>query len=352
MSQKIIFVGDFSGLSLFLSRGTAAHGKESILYSNGDGWKGIPHKNTLFESSSNPLKSAWKQIQGAQSLKSKITSNDTIVLSTEFLFNRWIDAALLSQLMEKSGRVVLLHAGCSNGFHEIYKTELLCRNCKQYDLKSHQCAFQNSRWPGLASVISKVDLIVPFTDIYVESAKMFGAPESSITTPLQFPIDFEYVHSLSNKKTERHSVIHGQNRPGFKGTAYLLEMMSKHSELRDLINLLPRMSFVDFIDRLDTADVILDQFFANGYGMTGALSLAMGTSVAYGHPGKNPKHGFDGPGCVPFPVTGNMHADASILVRALRDHLQNPPSRSDVIDFARQRHGHTRIGAEFLNMLS
>lgn len=352
MTQRLIFIGDFSSLSLFLSRGVASNGVESILFSNGDGWKGIPHQNTLYKNSNNPLKSAWHQIQGARSLESEITSNDTIVLSTEFIFNRWIDAILLSQLMQKSGRVVLLHAGCSDGFHQIYKSELLCKNCKQYDLEGQQCAFQNSRWPGLASVISNVDLVIPFTEIYVESAKMFGTTAANVTAPLNFPIDFDYIHSLTNKKNEHHKVIHGQNRQGFKGTAYLKEIMANDIDIKELISLLPRMSFTDFIDKLDTADIILDQLFANGYGMTGALSLAMGTSVAYGYTEKHPKPGFDGPGCVPIHITGNKQTDAPVLFQSLRDHLINLPSRSDVIDFARQRHCHKMIGNAFLNILS
>lgn len=352
MKQRLFFIGDFSGLSLFLSRGVAACGVDAVLYSNGDGWKGIPRSNQLFEVASNPMVRAWNQLQGARSLRSSLGSCDTLVLSTEFLFNRWIDALLLHQLMKKAGRTVLLHAGCSDGFHRLGASELLCLNCKQFDLKSQHCVFDNKFWPGLAPVLTRVDLIVPFTSLYSESAKLFGVSASRVTGALHFPVDFEYVHSLVRYCAHRHGVIHGQNRPGFKGTAHLYQMLDAQPSLSPVIELLERMPFVDFIDRLGKAEIILDQLFANGYGMTGALALAAGTSVAYGYTAPQPARGFDGLGCIPVPIIGDPLEDARALGGALHEHLQNSPDRNAVINAARQRHDHVEIGAAFLKVLS
>ncbi len=352
MEQRLIFIGDFSGLSLFLSRGVAASGFETVLYSNGDGWKGIPRSNQLFETASNPVLRAWNQMKGARTIIASVGLRDTLVLSTEFLFNRWVDAYLLRQLMSKVGRTVLLHAGCSDGFHRLNRTELLCQNCKQYDLNSQHCVFDNKFWPGLASVITGVDLIVPFTNIYSESAKLFGVPLTRVTEPLHFPIDFDYVQGMICERARRDSVIHGQNRPGFKGTAYLREIMKVHPSFLPHIELLPRMPFIDFIDRLGNADIVLDQFFGNGYGMTGALALAIGTSVAYGHTTLHPTPGFDGPGCVPVPIIGDVLEDARALGHALNDQLLQPLDRNKVIEASRRRHDHVEIGAMFLRLLS
>jgi hypothetical protein len=358
MKIRPVFIGDFSGLSLFLSRGVQACGVDTVLYSNGDGWKGIPRSNQLFEGANNWLHRGWNQLQGARSLCESLSKNDTLVLSTEFLFNRWIDARLLGDLIKKVGRTVLLHAGCSDGFHRLHADELLCRNCKKYDLNSEQCVFDHARWPGLASTLNRVDLIVPFTNFYTESAQMFGVPASHVTVPLHFPIDFNYVHGLVREQglvrehSSRHGTIHGQNRPGFKGTAHLRQMMIAHPPLQPLIELLPRMPFVDFIGRLGAAEIILDQLFANGYGMTGALALATGTSVAFGHTGSQPKGGFDGPGCVPVSIKGDTLADALALEQALSDHLQNPPDRNAVVQAARLRHDHSHVATAFLQLLS
>jgi hypothetical protein len=352
MKERLVFIGDFSGLSLFLSRGVTACGAETVLYSNGDGWKGIPRSRQLFEAASNPVWRAWSQFKGARSILASVRSSDTLVLSTEFLFNRWIDAFLLSQMLNKVGRTVLLHAGCSDGFHRLNRSELLCQNCKKYDLSSENCVFDNSFWPGLSTVLTRVDKIVPFTDIFRASAKLLGVPESRITAPLHFPIDFNYVQSTVCDPIQRESVIHGQNRIGFKGTAYLREMMKVNPSLQQHIKLLPRLSFIDFINRLGDADVILDQLFANGYGMTGALALAKGTSVVYGHTAPQPASGFGGPGCLPVPIIGDALEDARALEQALRDHLLDLPDRNEVIDLARRRHDHIQIGATFLDLLA
>lgn len=352
MKQRFIFVGDFSGLSLFLSRGVAACDFDVKLYSNGDGWKGIPHSNQLFKIANNPLQSAWNQVQGAFSLSASVRHGDTLVLSTEFLFNRWINASMLRHLMSKAERTILLHAGCSDGFHRLNKNEFLCRSCKQYDLNSEKCVFDYTRWLGLKSVLPNLDLIVPFTDVYLDSAQMFGLPTSRVTAPLHFPIDFDYVQSQVRGAGNRSGVVHGQNRSGFKGTAYLREMMIASPSLLPMIELLPRMPFVSFIDRMNSAQVILDQLFANGYGMTGALALANGTSVAYGYTKSQPAREFDGPGCIPVPITGDTTEDARTLIRAIHENLLHPPDRNTVIEAARCRHDHVLIGTNFIKMLS
>jgi hypothetical protein len=352
MKSRLIFIGDLSGLSLFLSRGVSAYGREVVFYSNGDGWKGIPRSNQLFEAASNPVLRAWNQIKGAGLILEFINSADTLILSTEFLFNRWIDAILLRRLMKKAGRTVLLHAGCSDGFHQLNSSELLCQNCKQYDLDGQSCAFDKTFWPGLSSVLTNVDLIIPFTEIYRESAKLFGVPDSHLTSPLHFPIDFDYVNEINCPKQPcRSSVIHGQNRPGFKGTAHLSQMINAQPSLQEYVEFLPRMPFVDFIGRIKNAEIVLDQLFANGYGMTGALALATGTSVAYGYTALRLTPGFEGPGCLPVKIIGEVREDACVLERTLQDYLQHPPSRSEIIDAARSRHDHVAIGKMFLSLI-
>jgi len=186
----------------------------------------------------------------------------------------------------------------------------------------------------------------------VNSARTYGVPATRIASPLHFPVDFDYVSGLVSEERSRTGAIHGQNRPGFKGTAHLREMMLVCKPLEQLIELLPRMPFVDFINRLSSADVILDQLFASGYGMTGALALATGTSVVYGHASEAPTRGFDGLGCLPVRIVGDIFKDAVALEKVLANYLQSPPNRVEVVRAARARHDHVRIAEEFLKMVS
>jgi hypothetical protein len=351
MDKRVIFIGDFSGLSLFLSRGVAACGYKAELYSNGDGWKGIPSNKKIFKQSDSLILSAWNQIKGAQSIISSLSSHDTLVLSTEFLFNRWVNAYLIDQLMNKAGRTVLLHAGCSDGFHRIHNSELLCKNCKEHDLKSEPCVFENKSWPGLSSVLSGVDIIVPFTNLYNESSKLFEVPTNRVSMPLNFPIDFDYLSGVICKSPQQDRVIHGYNRPGFKGTAYLNQMFRSHPSFKQNIKLLPRMPFTEFISRLNNADIVIDQLFGGGYGMTGALALAMGTSVAYGYTASQPAVGFDGPGCLAVKISGDVNQDAYELEKILQINLQHLANRKEVVDAARDRHDNVKIGKEFLSLI-
>jgi hypothetical protein len=351
-TDRILFAGDFSGLSLFLSRGVADCGVDSILYSNGDGWKGIPALNPLFKTSNNLIIRSLNQLAGAKALFGELRSSDTLVLATEFLFSRWIDAVALQSLVKKARRTILLHAGCSHGFHELNQEKTLCLSCKRYDLKSAKCVFSNSRWPGLSSVLRNIDLIVPFTDIYVASAAFYGVDSDRISQPLHFPVDFSYVSSLVYDLAPTRGVVHGQNRPGFKGTSYLHGLMETRPTLSSMIEFLPRMSFVNFIRVLGASDIVLDQLFANGYGMTGALALSIGTSVAFGYLNPEPAICFGGIGCLPVPILGDPDQDAAVIEESLKSYLLQPPDRQVVIGSARKRHDHRMIATDFLNRLA
>ncbi len=349
--MRYVFVGDFSGLSLFLSRGLEALGQEVVLYSNGDGWKGIPRGRSIWNNDVRPVLRPLKQVVGAWQLRHALREDDVLVLATEFIFNRHIDAALLSWLAASAGRVVLLHAGCSDGFHAARESTMLCRECKRHDLNGGDCVFVNGRWSGMTSLFDRLDTVVPFTEAYVPSARDYQRPGTGtvVTAPIHFPIDVAHLEQyLHREGPPPHRVLHGMNRLGFKGTMYLRELMAARPSLTGLIHLPQRMPFDQFLRTLGGTEIVLDQLLADGYGMTGALALALGTSVAYGHLEESPTAGFDGTGCVPFRVTGEASADARTLEETLVRHLDTRPHPDDVRALAWQRHDHLKVAAQFL----
>ncbi|WP_204302513.1 hypothetical protein, partial [Klebsiella pneumoniae] len=84
----------FSGLSLFLSRGLESVGADVVLYSNGDHWKNLPRGRNVWAPAKGRVASVLNQFSGYQSLLKELTSKDTLVLATEYLFNRATDGLM------------------------------------------------------------------------------------------------------------------------------------------------------------------------------------------------------------------------------------------------------------------
>ncbi|WP_431048571.1 hypothetical protein [Roseateles sp. L2-2] len=352
MTRRLVFIGDYSGLSLFLKMGADRLGADTAMYSNGDGWKDLPRNAQLYKPGSSKVSWAWNQVSGGLSVGRALTKDDTLVLATELLFHRWVNTALVANLMRQAGRTVLLHAGCTTAFHDLHQDEMLCRECKRFDMPGNRCVAEASQWPMLQSALRRLDLVIPFTSIYTDSARGYGIPESQVAAPLQFPVDVDYVQNMVQPGgQDRSKAIHGQNRLGFKGTKHLQEMFAADPALQEQVELLPRMNFASFVDCVGHSPILLDQLLANGYGMSGALALATGTSVAFGHTRGTPATGFDGPGCLPVPISGDPAQDARTLTIALREHAAHRPARDAIIAAARQRHDHVEVARGFLQRL-
>ena len=353
--SRFVFLGDFSGLSLFLSRGLQSLGVETVLYSNGDHWKNLPRSLNVWAPARGRLASVLNQFNGYQSLLKELNTDDTLVLATEFLFNRATDGYMMSRLAQKAGRTVLLHAGCSDRFHGVHRDTALCRACKAHDLRSPTCKFERQRWPLLESALENLDAIVPFTSVYAESAKDYPLSADRITKPINFPIDIDYLKSqleLSEVQPRLGKALHGINRVGFKGTVHLQELLIHDPELTELVYIAPRMQFGQFLGTLSASGLLIDQLYANGYGISGALSLALGVPVLFGHTAAEVPTDFTGPGITPVPITGDVPADAAALKQAIRSSLSSAPPPAALEAFARERHDHASVARDFLSRIA
>ncbi|MDG0864350.1 hypothetical protein EXJ73_17950 [Pelomonas aquatica] len=345
-----MFVGDYSGLSLFLSRGLAAIGHEVILFSNGDHWKNLPRGHNIWTPAKSKAGSVVNQIRGLAELQKLLRPTDVLILATEYIFSRFANGLMLERLMDHVGQTILLHAGCSDRFHGAYQHTVLCKECKVHDLKSERCKFEASQWPFLERMLRETTTIVPFTSVYAESAKLYPVKSERITAPLHFPVDAEYIETLANEATAiRPSapVMHGTNRVGFKGTKLLEKMLSQDDRLRDLVCITPRMPFVEFLGLVRNSSMVLDQFFANGYGMAGAISLMLGTPVAFGYTAAHVPADFVGTGIVPMKITGSSQEDALVVDQALRAYLERPVDAAQIKAMAHERHDHVGIARHF-----
>lgn len=353
--SRFVFLGDFSGLSLFLSRGLESVGADVVLYSNGDHWKNLPQGRNVWAPAKGRVASVLNQFSGYQSLLKELTSKDTLVLATEYLFNRATDGLMMLRLIQKAGRAILLHAGCSDRFHVANQNTTLCRSCKAYDLHSENCKFERQRWPLLEGALQGLDAIVPFTSVYAESANYYPLAAHRITEPINFPIDIDYLKSQCESpkiQPSRGKALHGTNRVGFKGTLHLHEMLAHDPELAEIVYIAPRMQFSQFLGALSESSLLIDQLYANGYGISGALALALGVPVLFGHTKAQVSDDFKGPGISAVLITGDVQVDAAALKDAIRTALANSPPAAALEAFAHERHDHVAVARAFLSRIT
>lgn len=346
---RYIFIGDFSGLSSNLFRGLSQLQYNTEMYSNGDSWKKISKGIPLYNVGDNKVYNAYQQVKGAIQLSKKISSGDTLVLSSEFIFNRFLNSKLLNVLINRAKSTIMIHAGCSSEFHKVMSETVLCKQCKIFDIKSNMCIFDEQKWAGIKGTLDKIDRIVPFTAVYEESAKLYDS--SYVTESLNFPVVFD----RSNVKDSSSFVtgyFHGINRLGFKGTQYLMDLTSKSSILNELITMDGKLPLSKYIEVLKSYSCLIDQLFGNGYGMNGALALSYGIPVIYGYHDAVKSSYFSGEFAIPVEILNEDIADQLRLEKLLTKYMSREYKPADVFDFGFNRHDHLKVATRFIEIIN
>ncbi|MDP0995138.1 hypothetical protein, partial [Klebsiella pneumoniae] len=111
----------------------------------------------------------------------------------------------------------------------------------------------------------------------------------------------------------------------------------------------PRMQFSQFLGALSESSLLIDQLYANGYGISGALALALGVPVLFGHTKAQVSDDFKGPGISAVLITGDVQVDAAALKDAIRTALANSPPAAALEAFAHERHDHVAVARAFLS---
>lgn len=321
----------------------------SEIFSNGDGWKKINTGIPLYNVGNNPFYNAYQQIKGAFQLSKKISSGDTLILSSEFIFNRFLNWALLDSLIKKAKKTILIHAGCSSEFHKVMSETLLCRQCKIFDTKNDICPFDERNWLGIKRTIERIDKIVPFTAIYEESSKLYES--EYVTESLNFPIVFDSPN-IEDGSSFVKGYFHGVNRLGFKGTQYLMDMSRESAILNEYITMAGKLPFSEYLEVLRSHSCLIDQLFANGYGMNGALAFSYGIPVIYGFHDVAKSSYFSGEFAIPVEILNERNSDSMRIEKLLTKYMNYEYRPKDVFDFGFNRHDHLKITKRFIEIIN
>ena len=149
-----------------------------------------------------------------------------------------------------------------------------CRGCLAEAGRS-ECLFLSESLSQIASdAVKLVDVIIPF------GGPSYAASYSHVGKAgplLAFPIEASIVPNQGNRLIGKIRVLHGKNRPGFKGSGVIYEALSRLEKEfpYDFEIVAPeRLPFNEYLQLLGTVNVVVDQLYGDGLGMNALLAMA------------------------------------------------------------------------------
>jgi hypothetical protein len=131
---------------------------------------------------------------------------------------------------------------------------------------------QNSSVTGIA--VDFVDHIIPFGGPSYWASYQNEPKRRDI---LPFPVDANLIEPRSNKPGAKIRILHGINRPGFKGSDVIIDALraleSDYPEFLEMI-VPERLPFDDYIQLLLTANIVVDQLYGDGLGMNALYAMS------------------------------------------------------------------------------
>ncbi len=288
--MKIVLIGDFSALHLNLKKGFESLGHECILYSNGDGFKKIPGGQPYGPDKYNRRfysKPIWAYEQ-LKWLKSLLEKHDIVQLMNPHSLNLGLSNPLIKRFyVEKILNIIASRtisktkfgigvAGCSSAtmkaLHNLPRSP--CPGCLQENNLT-RCVYENQIFIEYENKLYQLaDCIIPFGGgAYQAGGKGLDA--------LPMPIDCDEYFYEENLVSNKIRILHGINRPGFKGSKSILGALSRVSEefSNTEVVIVERMPYEAYWRVAKNCNIIVDQLFGDGLGMNALISMSLGRIV-------------------------------------------------------------------------
>lgn len=291
--MKIALIGEFSGLHNNLKSGLIQLGHEVVLYAAGDGFKQLSYDQPWGPNAAGYYELAkYLLIQQPRKLQRILDEFDVVqIINPNTILSpntgRSIYANPISAILGDSRAVIsLVVAGCDSYVQKTFSEQLpnICRGCLNDESRT-SCAYEAPSRNRFNRIIAeKADVIVPFLGkAYLEA---YGSFNEKVLGALMLPLDTKSVAYKANTRRGKLRILHGINRPGFKGSEEILHAMHElQSRYPDRIELLipDRLPFVRYMEQLNQANVVIDQLYSDGMAMNALYSMAAGKIVLTGY---------------------------------------------------------------------
>jgi hypothetical protein len=374
---RILLVGEFSRLHNSLKEGLVALGHEVLIVGNGDGFKNYPVDFST--------KAKWSESKVGSFVRKVLFKLTTIdVAKIEFgirfykylpqfknfdavqLINEapiqtlpWMERFLLRRIFQKNKQVFLLVCGVdytiahymiekkvrytimdpyfenpklSNEYRYIF--EFLTKNHK----KTHELVYENIQ----GVIASDIDYLFPMQN----HPKFLGLIPNPINTAA-----IEYIPLSTNGAL---TIFLGINRSTYhsKGISFFekaLELVDQKYGNRIHIITAENLPYKEYIEKFNTAHIVLDQVFSLDQGYNALEAMAKGKVVFTGAEAEFNKH---------YQLTERVAINAlpnvDLIVKELSYLIEHPEEISAMGKRARafieQEHDHVKIAAKYIKI--
>jgi glycosyltransferase involved in cell wall biosynthesis len=291
-NRKVILIGDYSGLHLQLFKGLKNLGVNVKFIGYRNGWRDnevdialdSPYRGFIGKIHANltPILK-WKHLVGGHVVQF-VSVN---VFNTRFGITKF----LVAFIAKFNKRVYLLGAGCVSRNVQLYKTHgsNICHGCLRLDQRKKTCRSVGERSIDNENIFhSAIHGYIPivFDYQYTDSVFCDSISKSGI---VPIPIHMADLDDLYTYPVGKIHFFHGISRSGFKGSDSIVpalqSLKSKYPELVE-VTIVEKLPYNEYISKLRSADVIVDQLYGFGLGMNALFSMAMGKLVVTSDPSK------------------------------------------------------------------
>lgn len=285
--MKILLVGELSGFHNNLKKGLIKLGHEVSIAGTGDGWKKFPVDVDFSTINNNFFNKIYKNLKPLLNIK-KLDGYDVVQFATPLLFNSFLNCFFYLFINRINGNNSYLCGISSNDPYYLEATkqmdyspyldfddnvkERYYPNFSKLDIISHQ------------KIINLVKCVIPSCYDYQLGYKLFGYTKLHDIIPFPFDVqNFSFVgNSISNNKIK---IFHGISRAKNKGSKYIIDALTDIQKMypNDVaVHIVERVPYFDYINLMNSSNIIMDQCLSYSYGMNALIGLSKGKIVLSG----------------------------------------------------------------------
>ena len=352
--MKILLLGDFSSFHKNLKEGLTCLGHDVTLASSGDNWKSIERDVDL----NRPSRSMMGKIIYLNNIVKalpRLTGYDIVQFMSPVIFSRrcGLNKILIQHIFNGSGKFYLAAAGATS--RNSFIADYLERKYKYPQLykaikKQHKVIWsQSSKGREYNDWFhEKLDGVIPIMYEYAQAYREVKHPKLLKTQTL--PLNFERIQPIQFSKNIPIQVFHGLNNEEAKGTELIIKAMKTVCENnRDVdFKTFGRLPIVEYLGRLNTVSVVIDQLYSVSPAMNALYAMAQGKVVMGGGEEEYLKeHGLSSSPMIP--LKPSYESIVSTVVDAVSD-LHALEERSYASRrFVEENHCHIRVAQNYLD---
>lgn len=344
--MNILIVGEFSGFAKHLKNGLKKLGHrvtivmapdsfkkfkgdaDDILYGNNVVIFGHTIKGTAL------LLTPLRSLMVRRILRNRYYNNTPdliIVINSSFvttsIFHTGTPLSFIEKQLKRGAKLILSECG---------STPADCYNHQElWKMKGQTFVFEENKYSFL---LDKSDIIIPtiyeYYDNLIRYAEYHPFDINKVHHAIPLPITIDKQAKINQCTNRKIVIFHGIIRPIAKGTPYIKEAMNRiQAEMPDRVECISRggMPYDEYVKLFDKMDILIDQTYANGWGMNALIGAMNGKCVLTSCGPENSKN-MHIPN-IPFVRIG---PDSEQIYQTLKELVLNP-ERIDSIKVASRK---------------